>query len=143
MVSRKSSSVFSPFFSVPAQRIRAVTNATSLPAVTFISRISKTPEDQEKNRSHVFRYSSIPLDTIGGGTSNIRMSGEWCARIPSRFLARTAAAQFSTSSRIAAVSFMVIDLSARRAEACYDLAMVLPTFGAVLALFAASADQAT
>src|SRR5215471_21149130 len=53
--------------------------------------------------------SCIPLfpSIAGGGTSNIKTSGKWFARIPSIFLLRTARAQFSTRSRIAA-SFLVL-----------------------------------
>jgi hypothetical protein len=96
-VSRNSSAIFSPFFSVPAHRINAVTKATSLPAVTSIRSNANTTGtfDQAKTRSHVFLYASMPLDSNGGGTSNITMSAEWCARIPFRSFVRTACAQFS------------------------------------------------
>ncbi len=89
MVKRNSSRIRSPLGSVPAQRIRAVTNATSLPAEMFISPTSKTTgsRDQEKNSSHVFLYASILFDCAGGGTSNINISGEWLAKNPIEILA--------------------------------------------------------
>src|SRR5574341_949934 len=110
MVKRNASSILSPFVSVPAQRIRAVTNATSLPVVMLISVISKITgsSDQEKKISQVFLYASIPFDCTGGGTSNINRFGEWLARIPLRFLERTALAQLSTSARIAASSVALL-----------------------------------
>jgi hypothetical protein len=57
----------------------ATTKATSSPAVMLMSMMSNTtgPWDQAKNTSHVFLYASIPLDWKGGGTSNIKISGEW------------------------------------------------------------------
>jgi len=61
----------------------------------------------EKKTSHVFLYASIPLDTKGGGTSNITMSGEWLATIPSTSFSRTALAQLSSSSRIVASSVVL------------------------------------
>src|SRR5690349_14064865 len=108
MVKRNSSSILS-LASIPVQRIRAVTNATSLPAVIFIVVKSNTTgsSDQEKKRSQVFLYASMPFDWSGGGTSNINTSEEWLARIPSIFLVRTALAQFSTMPRIVASSVVL------------------------------------
>src|SRR5262245_2332334 len=89
--------------------MRAVAYATSLLAVTSISLKSKTTgaSAHAKKKSQVFWYASIPLDTRGGGTSNITMSGEWWATIPSRSCARTALAQLSSSSRIAVSSVVL------------------------------------
>lgn len=59
-------------------RIKAVTNATSSPAVISIFSISKSAGSsvREKKRSHFLRYAPIPFDCSGGGTSNIKMSAE-------------------------------------------------------------------
>src|SRR5215510_13887284 len=75
MVKRNLSLILSPSFSVPPHRIRAVTYATSLPAGMSILMKSKTTgsSDQEKKRSQVFLYASIPCDCSGGGTSNINI----------------------------------------------------------------------
>jgi len=48
--------------------------------------------DQEKNTSHVRLDASMPFDCSGGGTSNIRMFGEWLRRMPARSFLRTAPA---------------------------------------------------
>src|SRR5262245_16544571 len=65
----------SPFQHIASRR---QTNATLVAAVISISLISNTTgsSDQEKNKSQVFRYASMPLDCTGGGTSNINISIE-------------------------------------------------------------------
>src|SRR5262245_17433000 len=60
--------------------------------------------DHEKKGSQVFLYASMPLASSGGGTSNMSMFAAWLATIPSISLSRTAFAQRSISSRIAASS---------------------------------------
>jgi len=115
MVRRKSNSMWAPFASVPAQRIRAVTKATSVPAVTLISLMSNLTgsSDQEKNVSQVLRYDSSAFDCRGGGTSNITMLGEWLRRIPEMSFLRTELAQSSTSLRIAVVGSCVAIIAPR------------------------------
>jgi hypothetical protein len=97
--------------------------ATSSPAVTVISSMSKTTGscDHEKNRSQVARYASIPFDCNGGGTSNINMSGEWLRKIPFTSLRRTALAQFSTSWPISASSL------ALAIEPRHNVGVLIPT----------------
>jgi hypothetical protein len=79
MVRGNSSSLLSPFAPVPAQRIRAVTNATSMPAAMSISMISKTQEsrDHEKNRSQVFLYASMPLEAAVGHRTSRYPGKHW------------------------------------------------------------------
>jgi hypothetical protein len=73
---------------------------------------------------------AIPRDCSGSGTSNITMSSVWCATAASMSLARTAAAQRSTNSRIwcsLLVSGMVISLTtAARAMATNTVASSRP-----------------
>jgi hypothetical protein len=91
MVRRNSSSTFSPLLKSQHRPI-AVANATSWPAVTAMSRKSNCTglACQVKNVSHVAIYASNPRDENGGGTSNIKTSGSWSARIPATSWSRTA-----------------------------------------------------
>jgi hypothetical protein len=72
------------------------------------------PFDIERNRvglagikqlPSAFIGSESPRDSNGGGTSNIRKSGEWFARTSGIFFARTAAAHRSSKS-LTALSFI-------------------------------------
>src|SRR3979411_3007469 len=76
-------------------------------AIRAISKITRFG-DEEKKRSQVFLYASIPGDCRGSETSNIKLSLECLSRIPSKFLVRTALAQFSIKARIAASSGLLL-----------------------------------
>jgi hypothetical protein len=104
---------------------------TKLQLFSFFARLSPGTAHQGSGKRHIIARRNIHLTDVkdtgilkptkeripgiaytlrflliaaGGGTSNIKMPGECLSRIPSRFLVRTALAQFSIRSRVAASS---------------------------------------
>ena len=61
---KQSSSILSPFASVPAQRIRAVANAHHLPAVMFSSLMSTHLNPETKQRIHLTSFFKPPFLSI-------------------------------------------------------------------------------
>ena len=106
MVKRKSSSILSPFASVPAQRIRAVANATSSPAVMFSSRCQTHPSPETKQRIHPTSFCRLPFPSIepeAERRTSISPGNGWPEFHRYSWL-QTALAQPSTRSRIWASS---------------------------------------